>query len=239
MTRTRPSASLVIATAFTGAALSLTLVVPIARADSLDSIRAAVNNKRSGTPCAALNYNIDLEGEAQHSAGNDLPGVPPAGNYKGQIYQTNNTGDPISQATERMIRNADGALNDCKYKDFGVGFVRRNDSYDIVSIALGVPASPPPPKPAEQPAEPPKPVEPPKAAGGTVNAGVDGVELYDVPGGSGTVIGNLDTGDNVTFNGPCPMKNPNNADDPTNGWCKITDTTKNLTGAVWGEFISK
>ena len=53
------------------------------------------------------------------------------------------------------------------------------------------------------------------------------------------MTGNLDTGDKVTFNGPCPMNNPNNPDDPTNGWCKITDTTKNLTGAVWGEFISK
>jgi hypothetical protein len=73
-------------------------------------------------------------------------------------------------------------------------------------------------------------------AQGTVNATVD---LYDVPGGGGNVIGRLDKGDKVTFDGPCPMNNPNNAQDPTNGWCKVTDTTKNLTGAVWGEFISK
>jgi hypothetical protein len=77
---------------------------------------------------------------------------------------------------------------------------------------------------------------PGNAAQGTVNAIVD---LYDVPGGSGNVIGQLAKGDKVTFNGACPMNNPDNPQDATNGWCKVTDTTKNLTGAVWGDFISK
>jgi hypothetical protein len=78
---------------------------------------------------------------------------------------------------------------------------------------------------------PPPPKKPP---GRTV---ISDVQLYDVAGGSGNVIGELDEGDAVTVNGPCPFQN---AFDPAkNGWCLITDTTKNLTGAVWGEAISK
>lgn len=76
----------------------------------------------------------------------------------------------------------------------------------------------------------------PAAPGGTMN---DHVDIYDVPGGGGTVIGQTDAGDKVTFIGECPIKNPDNPDDANNGWCKITDTTKNLTGAVWGDFITK
>ena len=78
----------------------------------------------------------------------------------------------------------------------------------------------------------PPPVAPPAPAGHTV---LTDVQLYDVPGGSGTVIGELKAGDAVTLNGPCPMQ----TDDADNGWCKITDTTLKLTGAVWGEAISK
>jgi hypothetical protein len=82
----------------------------------------------------------------------------------------------------------------------------------------------------------PPPVAPPPPAGHTVIADV---ELYDTPGGSGTVIGELKKGDAVTLNGPCPIQNPANPDDPNNGWCQVTDTTLNLTGAVWGDAISK
>jgi hypothetical protein len=64
------------------------------------------------------------------------------------------------------------------------------------------------------------------------------VQLYDKPGGpdvGAVVIAELDNGDAVTLNGPCPIV----AADATNGWCKITDTTKNKSGAVWGDFVSK
>ena len=64
------------------------------------------------------------------------------------------------------------------------------------------------------------------------------VQLYDKPGGEdagGVVIAELDNGDAVTLNGPCPI----HAADATDGWCNITDTTKNKTGAVWGDFVSK
>jgi hypothetical protein len=65
------------------------------------------------------------------------------------------------------------------------------------------------------------------------------VDLYDTPGGSGTVIGELKKGDTVTLNGPCPIQNPADADDADIGWCLVTDTTLKLTGAVWGDAISK
>jgi hypothetical protein len=84
----------------------------------------------------------------------------------------------------------------------------------------GAPAAPPPPRPPRH----------------TV---IQDVDLYDTPGGSGTVIGQLKKGDAVTLNGPCPIQNPANPDDANNGWCQVTDTTLNLTGAVWGEAISK
>ncbi|WP_041781811.1 hypothetical protein [Mycolicibacterium chubuense] len=64
------------------------------------------------------------------------------------------------------------------------------------------------------------------------------VQLYDKPGGDdagAVVIAELKKGDAVVLNGPCPIV----AADATNGWCVITDTTKNKTGAVWGDFVSK
>jgi hypothetical protein len=82
----------------------------------------------------------------------------------------------------------------------------------------------------------PPPPPPPPPAGHTV---IEDVDLYDAPGGDGTVIGELTKGDAVTLNGPCPIKNLANPDDPNNGWCKVTDTTKKLAGAVWGEAISR
>jgi hypothetical protein len=77
---------------------------------------------------------------------------------------------------------------------------------------------------------------PPPPAGHTVT---DNVQLYDVPGGNGTVIAELIKGDAVTLNGPCPIKNPADPDDANNGWCRVSVPGKNLTGAVWGEFVSK
>jgi hypothetical protein len=66
----------------------------------------------------------------------------------------------------------------------------------------------------------------------------DAVQLYDKPGGpdvGAVVIAELDKGDAVELNGPCPIA----AADATNGWCKVTDSTKNKTGVVWGDFVSK
>jgi hypothetical protein len=65
---------------------SSTLALPVARmalADSLAPIRQAVASVRSGSTCPPLNYSVALEGEAQHAIGNNLPGVPPTGQFQG------------------------------------------------------------------------------------------------------------------------------------------------------------
>jgi hypothetical protein len=65
------------------------------------------------------------------------------------------------------------------------------------------------------------------------------VDLYDKPGGNGRIIAHLKKGDAVIVKDPCPMNNPHNREDPTNGWCVARDLTHESEGAVWGEFISK
>jgi hypothetical protein len=65
------------------------------------------------------------------------------------------------------------------------------------------------------------------------------VELYDTPGGSGTVIGELKKDDAVTLNGPCPIQNAANPDDPNNGGCQVTDTHQETDGCRLGDAIPK
>jgi hypothetical protein len=162
MTRTPASATRALTAAMDSAsALALTLA-PVAHADPLDPIRGAVNGARAQSACGPLNYSIALEGEAQAAVGNQLPGVPPAGNYNGNVTRFNMTGDPASEAIKNVMSQASSAIKDCKYKDFGVGFYRVNDSFDDVGIALGQPPAPapaPPPAPAPAPAPAQAPVE--------------------------------------------------------------------------------
>jgi hypothetical protein len=78
------------------------------------------------------------------------------------------------------------------------------------------------------------------AGGGAAGAGhkvLSDVRLFDKPNGADQGV-DLKAGDSVTLNGPCPIHNANN-EDGANGWCVVTDTTKNLSGAVWGDAISK
>jgi hypothetical protein len=106
-----------------------------------------------------LNYSLVLEGEAQSSAFNNSPGVPPAGQYKGTFVHFSDDGDPESDALSKAINLASAAIADCKYKDYGVGFSRDDEhEIDIVSIVLGVPAAPPPPPLPPPPPPPPPPV---------------------------------------------------------------------------------
>jgi hypothetical protein len=117
---------------------------PAAHADPLDPIRAAVNGARQGSPCGALKYNIALEGEAQAAVGNRLPGVPPAGQYNGRVVTFRGFGDPQDQAIGAMMGGAAGAIRDCSYTEFGVGFVRDEDKEDdTVAVALGAPPAAP------------------------------------------------------------------------------------------------
>ena len=65
------------------------------------------------------------------------------------------------------------------------------------------------------------------------------VQLFDQPGGKGNQIGQLNATDAVKLIGQCPLQNPNNPDDPNNGWCHVTDTTQGTTGWVWGDYIKQ
>ncbi|MDG4663306.1 hypothetical protein [Mycobacterium sp. 236(2023)] len=139
------------------------VVAPAANASPLDGIRSAVNAARSGAPCGALNYNIDLEGDAQARISNSAPGVPPPGRYSGITQAGNADADPTSDAIALLVDGMRGAITNCRFKDFGVG-MRRDDDAEIsyVAIVLGEPPSPAPePAPAPAPAPAPEPAPPP------------------------------------------------------------------------------
>lgn len=61
--------------------------------------------------------------------------------------------------------------------------------------------------------------------------------LFRKPNGNDLGV-DLKKGDSVTLNGPCPINNADNTNGE-NGWCVVTDTTINRSGAVWGDSISK
>ncbi|MDT5009072.1 MAG: hypothetical protein QOH57_689 [Mycobacterium sp.] len=142
MTRKRVFAPFVAAAAC--ALVSGIVAAPMAHADALSDIRAAVNNARAGTPCGALNYNVNLEGNAQADVGNKLPGVPPSGKYDGKTAEINGYGDPTSTAVGDLMAKARPLIGDCSYKDFGVGFFR-SSGIDAVAVALGEPHAAPKP----------------------------------------------------------------------------------------------
>jgi hypothetical protein len=142
-------------------------VAPVAQASPLDGIRAAVNAARSGSPCGPLNYNIDLEGNAQALVGNRSPGVPPSGRYNGKTAENSAQEDPTSKAIEVLVNMMRPLITNCSYKDFGVGMVRNDDrEFSVVSLALGEP-------PAAAPVPAPVPEQRPiKCSGGpTIPAG--------------------------------------------------------------------
>jgi hypothetical protein len=94
----------------------------------------------------------------------------------------------------------------------------------------------PPPVPAPAPVPVPAPVEAPAPPGHTLTGDVQLWSKAGGPDAGATLIDdNLKFRDEVKLNGPCPIV----AADATGGWCEITDLTKNETGAVWGDFVSK
>ena len=203
MTRNRVAASLGLATAMGG--VTATLAIPIANADPLNGVRAAVNNARSGSPCGALNYNDTLQALAQNRIRLDDEQFPVRGIYEGEQVTVWAQGDPTARATQDLIGRAGNQIRDCKYKDYGVGMVRWGGGSDMssVSVALGAP-KPPAPAPAAEPPAPrilrpapparPAPAsvpEPPKAPTNAVTmnitrAGlqvrVDVASTADIPG---------------------------------------------------------
>ena len=158
----RAAATLALATALTGVAGSL--AIPAAHADTLDDIRAAVNGMRAGSTCGPLNYNFDLEGEAQAFLGNTAS-TAPRGGYKGTFFRAMVGQDPASRSISELVSDKAGAIKDCRYKDFGVGFLRdEEDEWSNVSIALGEPTPPPPPPPPPPVAPAPVPEPAPAPA---------------------------------------------------------------------------
>jgi hypothetical protein len=226
MTRTRASTSLAIATALTGSALSLTLAAPIAHADPvLQPIIGTVQGDRGNTPCPQFNYSGDLEAAAQaYARSENMSDYITVGNYKGTRAGFLGSGDPQAAAiNSAYTRGAGNAISNCSFRDFGVGFVRHEDrSVDVVTIVFGEPAAPPPVTTPTTPPPVTTPTPPPPTA--TVTSDVD---LYDVPGGGGNIIGHLRKGQVVT------LDTTKNSTCPPQDWCVFSDPK----GAAWG-FVS-
>jgi hypothetical protein len=150
MGKPRAVVAIAFVTVLSGSALTWT-TPPLAHADALADLRSAINGMRSGSTCPALSYNVNLEGDAQHYIGNNLPGVPAAGQYNGTVHKIQAEGDPEADAVKALTAFPDtgASVNDCSWKDFGVGFYRPSGTEDdYVSVALGRPDAPAPAPPA-------------------------------------------------------------------------------------------
>lgn len=195
--------------------LASVCAMPIAHADPLDGPRTAVERARADSTCPPLNYNVDLEDLAQQWA-RDTPvsDLHHTAYHPGQIQPFKGWGDPQSKAIdEAMEAGAAGAIRDCRFKDYGVGFVRyENVSTDYVAIVLGIPAPAQPP-PAAQPAPPAAEPKTATVVGG--DAEIYNIAHNEVPdpatGVKGMKIGTLQVGQQVTLAARCTP----------NAWCKI------------------
>ncbi len=137
------TAAAVACLAWAGVVMTL---APVASADPLGDIRGAVNGARGQSTCPPLNYSIELEGDAQAYAGNNLKGVPPSGRYKGAEKKYIQRADPA--ATGALVGSASATINDCAYKDFGVGFFRDEaNEVSTTTIVFGKPPAPAAPPP--------------------------------------------------------------------------------------------
>jgi hypothetical protein len=149
MTRTRAFASVRIATAVTGCALSVASVAPVAHASPIDNIYATVFNDRNkyGPTCPALKVNNTLETIAAKRVTLDNPEADRA-NYQGTLREFEGSGDPQSVALTDTYKQGAGAMLDkCDWTEVGVGFLRPPpDNTDYVAIVFGkpAPAAPPP-----------------------------------------------------------------------------------------------
>ena len=230
------------------------LVAPVANAVPLSNgldIECFLDNTNNRVKCVTLpscpRVNGDYVVDALHVLINGKQDEYPYKCINGATAKWNLPIDPNSTFTF--------GVQACRKKDLEGDWCTRYSDYTYTPPQpVQCPAgSPTPTVPAGQkcapkpdvvlevtPGEPlggsPPPQKPPPPAGRTV---ISDVQLYDKPGGSGTVIGELKMGDAVTLNGPCPIQNAANPDDANNGWCLVTDTTRKLTGAVWGDAISK
>jgi hypothetical protein len=190
----RASAALVFAAGV--CMLSTIATTPVAHSDPLDGPRAAVEKARAQSTCAPLNYNIDLENAAQQFARNDktVKNIKWPGYAGGNIQLLDGNGDPQSAAIDGLMSGAGGFVRDCRYKDYGVGFVRVGER-DTVALALG------------------EGLSYQKFATVVGNADVykDPHDIVPDPGNHVVwTIGSLRDGTQVTLDTPC-----------NNGWCQV------------------
>ena len=224
--------------------LSGVMAAPVASADPLGDLRGLVNNARNQTICNPMQYSGVLEGYAQEwvrtaraLATLDTPTFP-ADAYNGDALGNIASGDPTSTANGKLISVATADINKCSYYEFGVGMVRDDvTELSYTAIIVGKPNVPkPPPAPpvnnlppapaAPAPAPPaPAPVPPPTPTAAVTSD----VDVYDVPGGEGTVTGILRGGATVDFAG-CRDDN----------WCHVTGAgVPRGDGWVWGDFLDR
>lgn len=223
-----------IGSALTGVtAAAAVLVAPIASADSaVDPIINAVNGDRANSRCPALNYNGVLAEVAQQYANSELlsNSAPFDYQYAGETSASLGSGDPQSAAINSAYRNGAGReISQCRFTDFGVGFVRHEKrSVDVVTIIFGAPKAPPPspvaapdPLPVPVPAPAAEPPSAPKPQVETASTNAD-VDVYGEPGGVGSPGRVLEKNSIVTIK--------QRRDD---NWVELVDI-----GWVWGDFLS-
>jgi hypothetical protein len=234
---------------------AMSLVAPVANTLPLSNgldIDCFLDNTNNRVKCVTMpacpRVNGDYVVDALHTMINGHQEEYPFHCINGQVVSWNLDIDPNSTFTF--------GVQACRKKDLEGDWCTRYADYTYTppepvkcppdsptkTVPVGQKCAPAPDVTLEvTPGEPlggaPKPAPAPAPAPSHTVTG--DVQLYDTPGGNGTVIGELKKDDAVTLNGPCPIQNPADPDDPNNGWCKVTDTARNLTGAVWGEFVSK
>lgn len=219
------------------------VAAPVAVAEGpVDNVRNAVLNVRNtDSLCNELQFSGELEGYAQEWVGTaraldtlntpTFPGAP----YNGQTRQWIASGDPTAEAIGELINVARADIQTCGFYQYGVG-MSRDDVIDksFVAVILGkpnVPAPEPAPPvnnlpPAQEPAPEPEPEPEPVQPTATV---ISDVDVYDVPGGEGTVVGIL-RGTSVVDLLTCQADQ----------WCQVSGAAvPGGTGWVWGEFLQR
>lgn len=214
--------------------------VPVAHADTLDNIRGAVYGARDNSLCNPIQNSGELEGYAQEwvrtaraLATLDTPTFP-ADAYNGDALGNIASADPTNTAISQLMSIATEDVQKCGYYQFGVGFVR-DDVTDLsyVAVIVGKPDVPEPvqqpaPEPEPQPQPQPEPEPEPAPVQPTATV-ISDVDVYDVPGGEGTVTGILRGTAVVDLLG-CQADN----------WCQVSGAAVPGGGGwVWGDFLQR
>jgi hypothetical protein len=247
----------VLATAGTALGLVVGVTMPVSHADTMDNIRASINTTRSNAGCPALTYSTQLEAAAQNLVRTSIDNGA-FGGYSGPTTQASTANEGAQDSINRVNVALDARLHDCSWKDFGVGFYRKDSAQlSIVAVYVGKPSAPPPPVcadgttvPAGQqcPAAPPPPVTCPD--GTTVPAGqqcpapkpvTDAISLSFGPPGLGSITATITNSSDL--NGKCTydatgLKNTHqNFNVPAHGSTPLTFNGFN-TGTTYHAVVS-